>query len=63
MYSLLKTLRVALREAGRLSGKQGLVNTVIHLSPHTESRSSVRASRMSTEQEPAPALALNVLAP
>ena len=32
------SLREVLREAGRLAGRQGLVNRIIHWSPHTENR-------------------------
>ena len=48
------TLKAVLREAGMLAGRQGLVNTVIHWSPHTDSRSWSRQE----EQEPAPALSV-----
>ena len=37
-------MRAVLREAGR----QGLVNTVIHWSPHTESRNPACSQRVST---------------
>ena len=49
-------MRVVLREAGRQASRQGFVNTVIHWSPHTESRSCSRQD----EQKPASAPALSV---
>ena len=38
------TLRAVLREAGRLAGRQALVNTVIYWSPHIESRNPACSS-------------------